>query len=128
MIDPVAAAKLWLVIRPVRRIRQARANRRATRLSREIGQPVIPDYISLEESDVLAKLRTSTKAGAAGILTYAALQIIQGMFPELALDVPIGQLLGFPGLALPSIEGLVTAAVAFIAARLSLTPPVPGIL
>lgn len=62
----------------------------------------------------MQKLRTSTKSGISGIVTFALLLALRIFAPDLELPL--------------SAEGWIMSAVMYVTARFSKTPKSPGIL
>jgi len=90
----------WLAVKPIKRIKEARARKRRLR---ELG---------IEEKTML---RTSTGAGLAGIAVNVLIQILQA-FPATA------------GLATPEVAAALTTAAMWLVARIWKTPEQPGVV
>ena len=128
-MDPLTFAKLWLVVRPVKRIKAALQRRKA-----KAGKPVdevaeefnSPDEVPMDKlKEFLAKYRTSTKAGAAGLVV-----------PALVLLPFYDEVNGYLTQACQSGDGPLAALAAggvtwlsmYVSARFSKTPAQPGAL
>lgn len=107
-LDPVSIAKLWLAIKPIQRIKQARQRRRRLR---ELG---VEEPMAI---DLGTRTSTNTVVGTS-LFGSIAVQIIQ--------------LLPYPALvaALTTPEAVILwgAALAWLVARFSKTPAVPKVL
>jgi hypothetical protein len=120
-MDVVTAAKVWMAVRPIRRIKEAlQARRAAKRTAKEWTSEGI-EYEVTEDRGMKIDIGTRTSTNAlvgGGILSTIYVQLI-GLLP-------------FPGLvaALTTPEAVALAATAFawIVARFSKTPPNPGVI
>lgn len=110
-MDVVTAAKVWMAVRPIRRIKEARQARLAAkRAAKELTSEGI-EYEVTEDSGMA--LRTSTGAGLAGIAVNLLMQVLQA-FPATA------------ELATPEVAAGLTAVVMWVVARVWKTPEKPG--
>ena len=111
-LDPVTIAKVWMVVKPIRRLKEARQRRKARRNGTELSSEKV-EYEVTEDSGMA--LRTSTGAGLAGIAVNLLMQVLQA-FPATA------------ELATPEVAAGLTAVVMWIVARIWKTPEKPGAL
>lgn len=130
-MDVVTAAKLWMAVRPIRRIKEARQVRRARKRAEAAAAGVEGEYQFEDEGrnmkllETIGNLRTSTKGGAVGLIP-AAVMLLPFAEPVNAYIMQACQAEGGP---LPFLVGAGVTWVAFyVAARKSKTPDKPGVL
>ena len=125
-MDVVTAAKLWLVVKPVKRIREARERRKARRRGVELSSEMVEYEVSdMSLREKIGNLRTSTKAGAAGLVPM----IIMALPFASEAEALIQQACQSENGAVPFlVGGAVVWVVSYITARKSKTPPNPGVI
>lgn len=121
-IDPLTAARLWLLVRPIRRIRN---NRRAKRglppleenAMNDKVKVTLPDGSTLERIEPLIPARTSTKSLVGGtFLSQVYVQLV-GLLPWPGLVA---------ALTTPEMVALVAVGLAALVARFTKSPIAPG--
>ena len=116
-MDPITLAKLWMVVKPIKRMKEARQRRRQERMAEKIVLTT-PTGETIEHTPPTIPLRTATKATAGTvILGYPLVQIvgaIQGaMFETAWLESFTNG---------PVFEWLCYSIVPLVIARLSKSP------
>lgn len=116
-MDPITVAKLWLTVRPIRRIKEARQRRREARmaekmiLTTETGE-------TIEHSPPVIPLRTATKATAGTVLLgYPVIEIVQQIQ---AIEFPWPWLESFTGSS--TFEWLCYSIIPIVIARFTKSP------
>lgn len=117
-MDPVTVAKLWLVVKPWKRLRQWRTRRKMRSWHEEHGGPpdeMLEEFNSTEEVRKPMALdlgtRTSTNTGIAGLAVVWICQLVEQYLP---------------GLLGANADDYLIVAVAWLVARFSKTPASPG--
>lgn len=78
-MDPITLAKLWMVVKPIRRIKEARQRRREARMAEKIVLTT-PTGETIEHTPPTIPLRTATKATAGTVLLgYPLVQIVEAV-------------------------------------------------
>jgi len=78
-VDPITLAKLWMVVKPIRRIKEARQRRREARMAEKIVLTT-PTGETIEHTPPTIPLRTATKATAGTVLLgYPLVQIVEAV-------------------------------------------------
>lgn len=113
-MDPVTIAKLWMVVKPIKRIKEARQRRRAERMAEKILLTT-PTGETIEHTPPTIPARTSTKVAVTGVVAF--LPIIQGVQE---MELPWPWLESFTNSDL--FVQLATLAGAYIVARMSKSP------
>lgn len=121
-MDPLTVARLWLLVKPVKRFRRWNQRRRGLPLD-EVAEP----FHSTDEEepivrDLLASLRTSTKAGAAGFLPLIAVL----PFYEEINNYLLAACKSEQGPTVFLVGGAVVWVTMYVTARKSKTPAEPG--
>jgi hypothetical protein len=119
MIDPITAAKLWLLVKPVKRIKEARQRRREKRMA-ESSTVTLASGETLTRTEPTIPLRTSTKAGGASTIGTVVLGMVGVFFPTALDNLTPEQALW--------IGAAITSAVAWLTARFVKSPAKPGAL
>lgn len=70
-MDPITVAKLWMVVKPIKRIKEARQRRRAERMAEKVILTTATGE-TIEHTPPTIKARTSTKMGAVGASVFLA--------------------------------------------------------
>jgi hypothetical protein len=113
-MDPVTIAKLWMVVKPIKRIKEARQRRREKRMAEKVILTT-PTGETIEHTPPAIPARTSTKVGVTGVV--AGIPVIQWI-----------QSIEFPWPWLESMTNsdmfvqVATLALAYIVARMSKSP------
>lgn len=123
-MDPISVAKLWMVVKPIKRIKEARQRRKERRMA-EKAIVTMPDGSTHERSEPAIPLRTSTKVG-----------IVAGLTPLLAIVPFYDQINTYLLAACQSEQGpalvlggaAITWVASVITARLTKSPAKPGAL
>lgn len=120
-MDVVTAAKLWLTVKPIKRIREARQKRKE-----QTSEGIEYEVSDMSLREKIGNLRTSTKAGAAGLGTMGGMAVMLIPFAEEA-EALIQQACQSENGAVPFlVGGAIVWAVTVVSARLSRTPEKPG--
>jgi len=115
----------WLRNRPLsKEKREIRKVRRKNKQRAKHGLPLLVEEEKIGMFALLASLRTSTKAGVTGLITYIVmnfvpadvLAVVESFFSNAATA---------DGGAVPFV---IAAVVSYVAARVSKTPDSPGVL
>jgi hypothetical protein len=115
-VDPITFAKLWMVVKPIRRIKEARQRRRAERMAEQKTVKVtLPDGSTYDRVEPTIDATTSTKLAATGFAL--GLPLIQGI-QEIVF--PWGWLESFTNSDL--FVQLATLGLAYITAKLTKSP------
>ena len=108
MVSPLAAYKVfkvWRAVKPIKRLRERRARKRRRK---ELG---------IDEGFVMELgTRTSTNAGAVGIIAVIVMRVIETVTPEVATITILGM----------GMQELILVALTWVVARFSKTPAAPG--
>lgn len=76
-MDPITVAKLWMVVKPIKRIKEARQRRRQERMAEKIVLTT-PTGQTIEHTPPTIPYRTSTKVGVTGLaIGLPVIQYIQ---------------------------------------------------
>jgi VIT1/CCC1 family predicted Fe2+/Mn2+ transporter len=120
-MDPVTVAKLWMLIKPVKRIRNRRRRKRGLPplSDQEVAMPekvtvTLPSGETVTREEPVIPLRTSTKLGGTTSIGTIVLGMVGVFFPEALDSLTPEQALW--------IGGLITSVVGYITARLTKSP------
>lgn len=115
-MDPITVAKLWMVVKPIKRLKEARQRRREARMAdAKTVKVTLPDGSTYDRIEPTIPATTSTKLAASGVVF--GLPLIQGI-QELVLPWP--WLENFTNSDL--FVQLATLALAYVTAKLSKSP------
>lgn len=125
-LDPVTIAKVWMVVKPIRRLKEARKRRKARRKGVELSSEGIEyEVTEMSLKEKIGNLRTSTKAGIAGLVPL----VIMALPFANEAEALIQQACQSENGAVPFlVGGAVVWVVSYITARKSKTPPNPGVI
>lgn len=86
-MDPVTAVKLWVAIRPIRRIKEARQRRRERRMAESVTV-TLPSGETVQRTEPMIPARTSTKlaVGNGVVAAFPAVEILQWIQ---SIEIPI---------------------------------------
>ena len=116
-LDPISIAKLWMVVKPVKRIKEARQRRREARMAEKLILTT-PTGETIEHTPPVIPLRTATKATVGtAVLGYPLIDIVQAIQDA---QIPIAWLESFTNG--PVFEWLCYSIVPIIIARLTKSP------
>lgn len=111
-MDPLTAAKLWMIFRPIRTLKERRAAKRAAQ--KAASDAAGGEFLDFDEETTMAidlGTRTSTNMTVSGMVVWGVLKLVSTYFPGIPTD---------------GLEELVAAVVAYIVGRLTKTPATPG--
>lgn len=116
-MDPITVAKLWMVVKPIKRIKEARQRRRENRMAEKVILTT-PTGETIEHTPPTINARTSTKAtGGALLLGYPVIEIVTAIQ---GADIPIEWLESFTNG--PVFEWLCYSIIPIIIARMTKSP------
>lgn len=123
-MDPITIAKLWMVIRPVRLIRNRRRAKKGLPLlgDEDIAMPekvtvTMPDGSQVDRVEPVIPARTSTKSLVGGTFLAQIYVQLVGLIPNDGLVA---------ALTTPEMIALVSVALAALVARFTKSPIIPG--
>lgn len=116
-VDPITVAKLWMVVKPIKRIKEARKRRRENRMAEKIVLTT-PTGETIEHTPPTIPLRTATKAtGGTLLLGYPMIEVVAAIQ---GAQIPIEWLESFTNG--PVFEWLCYSIIPIVIARLTKSP------
>jgi hypothetical protein len=116
-MDPITVARLWMVVKPIKRIKEARQRRRAERMAEKVILTTATGE-TIEHSPPLINARTSTKAAAGTVLLgYPVVDIVAAIQ---GANIPIEWLESFTNG--PVFEWLCYSIIPVLIARFTKSP------
>lgn len=116
-MDPITVAKLWMVVKPIKRIKEARQRRREQRMAEKVILTT-PTGETIEHSPPVIPLRTATKATVGtAVLGYPLIDIVQAIQ---GAQIPIEWLESFTNG--PVFEWLCYSIIPIVIARFTKSP------